>query len=271
MTEEEKTKDSPDKDKGLELIDDKPPDMGQGDELITGKEDEVIEEEKIDPETEALMKKKGFKDPAELARAYEAQEKKQTELEKDARLRSFIPSEIPARPKVERTFTEVPELTKDPYDMSKEEFKNYQDKREKRFEEEMTAKYEDAEADKDWDRGHQEVMRVMNKNPERFEAIKPQMRTVYQKHPNAPIEEIYSMADELEKGQRKSKKDEFLRDTFGPDADIDKLKTIISKARPAVVSDATGAGAETVNKTSTEKAGEVVWNSIKNSNVKRDS
>lgn len=83
MSDEDKTKDSPDKDKGLELTDDKPPDMGKGEELVEGKEgDETLPpdmgeggEETLSPELEALMKKKGFKDVNELATAYEASEK----------------------------------------------------------------------------------------------------------------------------------------------------------------------------------------------------
>ncbi len=271
MTDEDKTKESPDKDKALELTDDKLPEMGKGEELVEeGKESEETEEVKLSPELEATMKRKGFKDPAELAKAYDASERKQTELEKDARLRSLT-SEIPLRPKVERTFTEVPVLTKDPIDMTKEEFEDYQGKREKRFTEELTAKYEDVEADKKWDREYRETMAVVNKDPKRFEQIKPQLQELHTKYPNAPLSEIYPVADEMEKTQRTSRRTDFIKDTFGPDTtpeDMERLKAVMSKARPAVVSDATGAGATGGGK---QKAEEVVWAGIKGADVRRDS
>ena len=273
---EDKTKESPDMDKTLELTDDKPPGMGTGEELVEGKEGkettasitEQAEEEKLSPELEAIMKKKGFKDLDEFAGAYKALEKKETELEKDARLRSL--AEVPPRPKTERTFTEVPALTKDPYDMSKEEFEDYQGKRERRFEEKMTAMYQDAEADKKWDREYREVIAVKNKDPERFEALKPTMTTIYREYPNAPIAELYSMADEREKVQSQKRKEGLIREVFGPNADVDKLKTLISKARPAVVSDAGGAGATGGTKTSEEKAKDAIWSGIEKADKRRE-
>jgi hypothetical protein len=267
---EEKIKESPDKDKTLEETGlEKPPDMGKGDELP---EEGKVEEEELSPELEATMKRKGFKTPAELAKAYDASEKKQTELERDARLRSLT-AEIPIRPKVERTFTEVPVLTKDPIDMSKEEFEDYQGKREKRFTEELTAKYEDAEADKKWDREYRETMAVVNKDPKRFEQIKPQLQELHAKYPDAPLSEIYSAADKMEKEQGQVRKDGFIKEVFGNDTtqdDIDKLKTVMSKARPAIVSDAGGAGAEAVNKAGEQKAVEVIWDGIEKADKRRE-
>ena len=126
MADEDKTKESPVTDKTLEETGiEKPPEMGKGEEIPEGekgKETPPLEkEEELSPELEETMQRKGFKSPAELAKDYDASEKKQTELEKEARLRSLT-TEIPQRPKVERTFTEVPALTKDPIDMTKEEY-----------------------------------------------------------------------------------------------------------------------------------------------------
>ena len=262
MTEEIK-KDSPDTDKSLELTDDTLPEMGKGEELVEGKEGE----ETLSPDLEATMKRKGFKDVSELAKAYDASERKQTELEKDARLKSLT-AEIPARPKIERTFTEVPALTKDPYDMSKEEYEAHQTQREKAFEERMTAKYEDAEADKKWNREYRETMAIVNKDKKRFEQITPQLQELHRRYPDAPLSEIYPEADKMEKEQGLRKKEDFIRETFGPDADVDKLKTIMSKARPAIVSDAGGAGATGAG---TKKPVDVIWDNIANADVRRDS
>lgn len=274
MTEEEK-KDSPDTDKGLEEPGiEKPPEMGKGEEVPegeVGKEAPLDTEElKLNPELEATMKRKGFKDVSELAKAYDASERKQTELEKEARLRSLT-TEIPQRPKAERTFTEVPGLTKEPFDMSREEFEDYQGKREKRFKEELTAMYEDAEADKKWDQEYRATMAVVNKDPERFEVLKPTLATLHTKYPDAPLSEIYPMADEMEKTQSLKKKDNFIKEIFGPNTtsgDIAKLKVVMSKARPAVVSDAGGVGATAAGK---KKAEDVVWDGIKGADMRRDS
>ena len=278
MTEEKKIE-SPDTDKALELTDDKPPDMGTGEKLVeegeVGKETKVpdtgkTEEEKLSPELEATMKRKGFKDVSELATAYDASERAQTELEKDARLRSLTTA-IPERPKVEREFTVVPELKEEPFNMSKEELNSYLGLREKRHREEMEAAYLDAEADKKWDRDHRETMAVVNKDPKRFEEIKPQLRELHTKYPDAPLSEIYPVADEMEKTQSLKRKDGFIKEVFGPGTtadDIAKLKTVMSKARPAVVSDAGGAGATGAGK---KKAEDVIWGAIESADVRRDS
>ena len=276
MTEEDKTKESPDTDKTLELTDEKPPVMGEGEELVEGKEGEETtasiieqaEEETLSPELEAIMKKKGFKDLGEFAKAYEASEKKQTELEKDARLRSL--TEVPPRPKAERTLADVPVLTKDPYDMSKEEFDAYQGQREKAVEQRLVARYEDAEADKKWDREYRETMAVVNKDPKRFGEIKPQLQELHAKYPDAPMSEIYPVADEMEKAQSQSNRDKFIRDTFGANVDVDKLKTIVSKVRPAEIAGAGGAGAMNVNKTGQQKADEDLWSDIEKADKIRE-
>ena len=262
---EEKKIESPDTDKTLELTDDKLPDMGKGEELVEEKVGEGTEEEKLSPELEATMKRKGFKTPDELAKAYDASEKRQTELEKDARLKSLMPSGIPERPKTEREFTPYPELEKEPIDMSKAEFEAYQGQREKAHDERLIAKYEDAEADKKWKRDHEEVMRVVNKDPTRFEEIKPQLRTLHQRYPDAPLEEIYPMADEMEKEQSKKRGDKFLKDTFGADADIDKLKTVISRVRPPVIADATG-----TKGSGKQKPEDKIWDDIAKADMRRD-
>jgi len=275
---EDKTKDSPDKDKGLELTDDKPPIMGEGQELVEGKPGEETTapdigkagEEKLSPEILELMKKKGFKDLSEVAKSLESQDRKITDLESERRVQSFIPREAPPRPRVEREFTSFPELKDEPYNVTKEELDNYLKQTGKAFEERLTAKYEDAEADKKWDREYRETMAVVNKDPERFEEIKPQLRVLHNKYPDAPLGEIYPMADKMEKEQAKEKVEKLRGEILGGDIDPDKLKTLISRLRPAIVSDAGGAGATGADKTGREKAEEVIWDGIAKSDVRRE-
>ena len=273
MTEE---KARPDTDNEQELGKDPVPKMGAGEDLPEGKVaketeasiTEQAEEEKLSPELEELMKKKGFKDLSEFAKAYEASEKKQTELEKDARLRSL--TQVPERPKQEREIKPYPELTKEPYDMSKEEYEVFRKQEREAFKDELTGMYEDAEADKKWNREYRETMAVVNKDPERFEALKPTLATLHTKYPDAPLSEIYPLADEMEKSQNQRRKDEFIKETFGPNVDVDKLKTLVSKVRPAEIAGAGGAGAANVNKTGQQKAEEAIWDGIKESDKRRE-
>ena len=276
MTDEDKTKESPVTDKALEEGDKKPPEMGKGEELPeAGKVEEKVEEEELSPELEATMKRKGFKTPAELAKAYDASEKKQTELEKDARLRSLIPQDAPPRPREELPFKKMPELTKEPFDMSKEEFEVYQKQREEVVEHNLTIKYQEAKKDEEWDRQHAEAMRTVNfinkDNPNRFEELKPILNDLHVRYPKASLAEIHPMAEDMEKTQGLQKKEGFIKEVFGPDTtqdDIDKLKTVMSKARPAIVSDAGGAGAKGGGK---KKPDDVIWDNIAKADLRRDS
>lgn len=263
MTEEKI--ESPDKDKTLEEEGiEKPPEMGKGEELLeVGKEEE---EEELSPELEATMKRKGFKTPAELAKAYDASEKKQTELEKDARLRSLTPTDAPQRPKEELQFKSMPELTKEPFDMSKEEFGAYQKQREEVVEHNLTIKYQEAEKDKEWNRQYAETMKTLNfinkDNPNRFEELKPILNDLHERYPKATLADIHPMAEEMEKTQRVGRKSDFIKEVFGPDTtadDIATLKSVMSKVRPAVVSDATGIGATGGGKKKPEDA---IWEDI---------
>ena len=279
MTEDKTKEESPDKDKALELGDDKPPDMGKGEELPEGKAGEEpeasiteqAEGEKLPPEILELMKKKGFKNLTEVAKSLDSQDRKITDLESEKRVQSFIPHEAPSRPKVEREFTPYPELKDEPYNLSREELNTHLKKTGQAFEERIVAKYEDAEADKKWEREYRETMAVVNKDPARFEEIRPQLKVLHSKHPDAPLSEIYPMADKMEKEQAKEKVEKLRGEILGGDIDPDKLKTLISKLRPAVVSDAPGAGAASGDKTGRQKAEELIWDGISKSDVRRDS
>lgn len=277
---EEKIEESPDKDKTLEEGDEKPPEMGKGEELPeAGKEEEkaplLDEEEELSPELLATMKRKGFKDPTELAKAYDASEKRQTELEKDARLRSLTPGDAPPRPKEELQFKPMPELTKEPIDMSKEEYEAHQKARDEVLEHNLTIKYQEAKKDEEWNQQYAETMKTVNfinkDNPNRFEELKPILNDLHARYPKATLAEIHPMAEDMEKTQKLSRKTNFIEEVFGPDTtpeDIAKLKTVMSKARPAIVSDAGGAGAKGGGKKKPEDA---IWDNIAKADLRRDS
>lgn len=276
---EDKLKESPDKDKTLGLTDDTPPIIGEGEELVEevgeGKDPSLPitgegEEEKLTPELEALMKKKGFKDTTELAKAYEASERKQTELESEKRLRTL--SQIPTRQRTPRQPIERPVITKDPYDMTQEELNAHNKALADAIKDELRVEYEEEKKDIEYRKGYVETMKVVNEDPERFERLKPTLANLHRQYPEATLAELMPVANEVEKTEKLKRKDEFIKEVFGPDADVDKIKTLIPKVRgPAVIAGGVGAGALNAGtKTERAKMEDKIWGDIAKSDMRRE-
>jgi len=276
---EDKVKESPVKDKTLGLTDDEPPIIGEGEELVEeGKEgDETLppitdegKEEKLTPELEALMKKKGFKDTSELAKAYEASERKQTELESEKRLRTL--GQIPVRQRTPRQPIERPVLTKDPYDMTQEELNKHNQKLADAIKDELRVEYEEELKDQEYRKGYIETMKVVNEDPERFERLKPTLANLHRQYPEAPLSELMPVAEGVEKTEKLKRKDEFVKEVFGPDADVEKIKTLIPRLRgPATIAGGVGAGALNAGiKTEKAKMEDKIWDNIAKSDMRRE-
>jgi hypothetical protein len=171
----------------------------------------------------------------------------------------------------------MPELTKEPIDMSKEEYETHQKARDEVLEHNLTIKYQEAKKDEEWDRQYAETMRAVNfinkDNPNRFEELKPMLNDLHARYPKATLAEMHPMAEEMEKTQKFSRKTNFIEEVFGPDTtpdDIAKLKSVMSKARPAIVSDVGGAGATGGGKKGQQKADEDLWSAIEKADKIRD-
>ena len=253
--------DPPDKDKEKEsgeeelIVDDTEqiPDMGEGEEIST-EEGETekpaeapdtgeAEEGVVSPKLQEIMKKKGWKNLDDFAKAYESSEKKRTELERDRRVSSFLPDEIPPRPKVEREKKPYPKLEKDPMDMTKEEYERFRAEEREAFKSEMQNMYLDAEADKAYQQEYRQAMKRINKDPEKFNRLKPIMNDLRHRYPKANFDDLYDMAAEEEQGVTEKRK-EIIRNDLGlSQQDIDDLKALRDKARPATISGgSTGVG-----------------------------
>jgi len=276
---EDKVKESPKTDKTLGLTNDEPPIIGEGEELveevsggtetsppITGEG----EAEKLTPELEALMKKKGFKDTSELAKAYEASERKQTELESEKRLRTL--GQIPVRQRTPRQPIERPVLTKDPYDMTQEELNKHNQKLADAIKDELRVEYEEELKDQEYRKGYIETMKVVNEDPERFERLKPTLANLHRQYPEAPLSELMPVAEGVEKTEKLKRKDEFVKEVFGPDADVEKIKTLIPRLRgPATIASGVGAGALNAGtKTDKAKMEDKIWANIAKSDMRRE-
>lgn len=247
--------DSPDKDKDLIRDDDevegsKVPKMDEAEELTAGEEGKTAkspDKEKeeavaLTPEILEVMKKKGFKDVSQLAEAYKSSEKKITELEKDARLQSLTPETIPQRPRVQREVEVMPELTKDPMDMTKEELNEYMTKREKAFESKIKGEYVDSRADENWNREYNEAYEKIKTDPDRFVELRPIMKGLYERNPRANIHQLWNAADKIEKEDSRKRTEKIKRDLGFEGVDTEKFKILIGKGRPGVISGATGGG-----------------------------
>jgi len=247
--------DSPNKDKDLirddEVEGSKVPKMDEAEELtaegVEGKPAESPDKEKeeavaLAPEIQEIMKKKGFKDVSQLAEAYKSSEKKITELEKNARLQSLTPEMIPQRPRVERQIEPVPELDKDPMDMSKEELNEYMTKREKAFESRIKGEYVDSRADEAWNREYSEAYEKIKTDPDRFVELRPIMNELYKQHPKANIHQLWDAADKIEKEDSQKRVEKIKKELGFEGVDTEKFKLVIAKARPGVISDAGGGG-----------------------------
>jgi len=265
-------KEAPDKDKlpedeGKEgLIDDTEavPDMAEGEELSEEEaakkeasevsDTEIAEEEELDPELKRLMEKKGYKSPAEVAKAFNALERERTKLEQERRMSSLLPADIPARPKTKRELKPYPKLEKDPMDMTKEEYEQHRTQEREALKDELSYMYTEAEADKEYRRTYASAMTRINKDPEKFQRLKPIMNDLRYQYPQANFDQLYEQAEGLEKDVSKRRKEEVARELFGEDVDMDKLGTLLAKTRPAVISGAGGTGADKTKRLTREQA-----------------
>jgi len=184
MSDEDK-KGSPDTGKGLENESTLPSDMGVGKELVKGGEEEIkplpgeeeeVEKVEISEKLKGLMVKKGIKNLDEIAESLESSEQKITELTKDVRLSKLsIPPGVPRRPDaLDPSTFKLPTLDKDPYSMSKEEFNTHM---EKCFDT-LGAQHEEIDKDRDYNQRYGEVVTLINRDPEKFQKLRPHMATL---------------------------------------------------------------------------------------------
>lgn len=265
----ESKKEAPDKEKLLTdegedevVIDDtKPPKMDEGEELseeeVAKKEDseapdkEKAEEEELDPELEKLMKKKGFKSPAEVAKALKDYESKNTKLEQERKLSSLLPpGEVAAEAPRRRETKPYPKLEKELIDMSGQELVDYIQQREDALKDEIYADYETAEEQKE----NKRIYAKINKDPEKFRRLKPIMSDLYVRHPKANFDQLYEAAEGMEEDVSKGRKEEAAKELNLTPDELDALKVIAGKTRPAHISGAGGTGADKTKKLTKEQA-----------------
>ena len=223
--------------------------IGEGEELLTeepavSKEPPIKEkvEGEIPEELKAIMVKKGWKDLDEVTTALENLEKKNTELSQDVRIQSMAPAFIPERPRDPMPEIKHPEMPDDPANMTKDELATHLKERDVATKTEIAYEYDQIEKAKEYKRSYSEMHALARENPEEFERLRPTMRDLSYQHPHATLPQLRDAARLEEEKRINRDADTMFEKTFGKDVDRDKLKVLISKARPASLSTSAGGG-----------------------------
>lgn len=273
MVDEKKKKEPPDIGKGSEVDEGSlSPDIGKGEELDESQDefDETIvppEPEEgtggpLSAETQEYLKGKGFKSADELVKSHESLEKKQTDLTRDARLNRlggpYVPAPAVERPAGSLTREKI-EIPDDPSELlyDKEKFKTFLDNYGNQVEARTLEKVDAHLGQQEEQRILAEYNSLLSEDPDKFEKLRPMMFQLSKRYPNAAMQDLYAEADVHYQKQKKEASSELLKDVFGPDVDASKIKTLVSKMKPATISSSSGGGQEipvTVSSTVRERA-----------------
>ena len=273
---------SPNKDKDQSLVDDVGlPDMGEGEDLSEGGQGGAgagqapITEAGISPELQEIMVKKGLKSPAEIAGLLKNLEQKNTELGQELRVANHKTTLVPQplaqpgpMPGIQgRRKVTIPE---DPYQLMTDKHKFTE------FINEIDQVIEDraataVNADK-YERLRRQTVRLVNKDPVKFESLRPTMLQLSQSEEfkEADMTELYSEAEKRQVDIEKSRSEEMLKSIGLDPDDIKNLKTLTSKMRPANISSASGGGQQRVTGTEKEEAEKKIKEAILGSTVITD-
>jgi len=232
------------------------PGIGQGEE-ITGEpggdktpspgkgQDEALDK------LQKLMEKKGFKDVGALVDSYGNLEARNTQLGSDVRKQSFIspPQNIPQAPSpVDVSDFEIPddmaEIITDKGKL-KDLMGNFAKEVQKRTLQGVNADYNQRRSVELYNEAAQ---KIETEGVEKFHKLRPAMRELAAEpeYRNANFNQLWSAAERKQKEDRGGLITELKKELGMDDIDKDKLKTLVSKLRPAPVSDASGGGGENI-------------------------
>lgn len=228
--------------------------LGQGEEVLEGEEEE--KEIFVPPELKELMVKKGFKSPGEVVQAYNEMEKKTTSLSQDTRLLNLFPAQVPERQRENPPEIKMPELPDSPYNMTKEEYQGFLDKRDEAVEAKLRHEYEEDKKDVEYKSAYKDLYAKIMENPEEFKVLQPTMYNLSLQYPNASITQLYNESKKMVTEDRKQKSEDLWNDLFGEDVDKAQVKALLSKVRPVQISTGSGGGQEGARTTVTRKQAE---------------
>lgn len=258
---------------------DDPPDIGQGEELLTGEEGDAGSappvtgpgEEQLSPESEEYIKAKGFKSVEELVKSAKNSEKKITELRQEGQLKGLgIPPPVNTpvqQPAVEEPEKEI-EIPDDVYQTmsDQEKAKTFLKSFAKQVEDRTTRRITKGYAQVKQSDMQQEMYNTAAEDPKKFARLRPIMAQLANQYPHANLKQLMSAAEKVEVQQKERFTEEVRKAAGLEDIDPDKLKVLASKAQTTTPI-SMGAGGGQVGlagkpKTEEQKKADGLWKDI---------
>ena len=216
------------------------------------------------PELRDVAVKKGYKSAADIVKALEGLEQQNTRLSQELRVSKLQATLPPPRAagSPQPSF-QPPVSVEDPYELvqDKVKFNAFMQTTRKQIKEEVKQEIRQESTDKEYDMAYRKAQALIAKDPEKFERLRPIMHQMSLSEPNADLDDLYARAEI----KRQADIVEIRKEAFG-DIDMDRLKVIAAKAKPAGISGASGGGqraAGTGSKTAEQLIKEAILGSDK--------
>jgi hypothetical protein len=216
------------------------------------------------PEFHDVAVKKGYKSAADIVEDLKRLEQQNTKLSQELRVANLRTTLPPPRPmsSLQPSSQPMPSV-EDPYELvqDKTKFNTFMQATGKQWKEQLRQEIRQEEADKEYAKAYNKAQALIAKDPEKFERLRPIMHQMSLAEPNADLDDLYARAE----ARRKEDIEEFRKEAFG-DIDLDRLKVVAAKAKPAGISGASGGGQQaggTGGKTSEQIIKEAILGSDK--------
>jgi len=235
-----------------------PPDIGEGrdvdddPQLILGAGRDVNADAGGDPTDDAdgfegyspklkeTLVKRGFKSVDELVDSYLEQESKATKLREDVDRLSFQPPPVMPSPEQvfpeDRTGDDLEGVTfpDDPGDvlLDREKGRKFLQDAALAISRNVEGRLEKKNRVEKARAMYAETVKYIQKDPQKFEQLRPTMVQLAQRYPNASIKELYGEAERMQSDSLKAQADALRKEVFG-DIPPERIQALLSKANPA--------------------------------------
>jgi len=191
------------------------------------------------PELREVAVRKGYKSAAEIVEDLKRLEQQNTKLSQELRVANMRATLPPPRPMAGPEPTRRSPRPTDPYELVQDpaKFNKFLDEYDAAIEERVYNRVHKESTDKEYDMAYRKAQALIAKDPEKFERLRPIMHQMSLSEPNADLDDLYARAET----KRKEDIEELRKEAFG-DIDMDRLKVIAAKAKPAGISGASGGG-----------------------------
>lgn len=195
------------------------------------------------PELHDVAVKKGYKSAADIVEDLKRLEQQNTKLSQELRVANLRATLPPPRPmgSPQAPF-QPPVSVEDPYELvqDKVKFNSFMQTTRKQIKDEVKQEIRQEATDMEYNKAYNKAQALIAKDPEKFERLRPIMHQMSLSEPNADLDDLYARAEV----KRQADIEEIRKEAFG-DIDLDRLKVIAAKARPAGISGASGGGQQT--------------------------